>query len=185
MTDIRTVFRYFLENRLCSDDLAAHRGAGVYAIFAETQQCLPNIELPQSGLLYIGQSGNLAHRNHFKEKYKRPSTVRRSLGAILKSELELNAEPRLTGRSPSNYKNYCFGDQGETCLSKWMKKNLTCAIFLLDSDEHVRKIIEKRLIKEYEPPLNLINWQNPQKKMIEKLREDCREKAKIVWQERL
>ena len=182
MTDIRTVFQFFFENRLCSDDLPMHMDNGVYAIFVETPQCLPNVVLQQKELLYIGRSDNLAGRNHFKMKSSGFSSPRRSLGAIIKSELKLNAEPRSTGRSPSNYKNYCFGSEGETRLSKWMRQNLKCAIYPLDSDVQV---IEKRLIKEYEPPLNLTNWRNPKKKMIQNLRTVCKEEAKIVWQARL
>ncbi len=54
-----------------------------------------------------------------------------------------------------------------------------CAIFPFAGDS---RILEKRLIKENEPPLNLTDWRNPQKAQIQALREVCKEEAKRVWE---
>ena len=59
-----------------------------------------------------------------------------------------------------------------------MRQNLLCAIRPFDGDV---ASMEKRLIKDYEPPLNLIGWHNPQKKQIQALRDACKEEAKRVW----
>ncbi len=178
MTDSSTVFRFLLDNRFCPDDIPGHMDAGIYALFAGSPRCLPGVVQPQDGLLYIGQSGNLAGRNHFRMESTGFSSPRRSLGALLKSELQLVAEPRSTGRSPVNYRNYRFGGEGETRLSKWMKQNLMCANCPLDSDVQG---MEKQFIKKCEPPLNLTGWRNPQKGTIRNLRAVCREEAKLVW----
>lgn len=178
MTDTSTIFRILLDNRFCPAEIPKPMDAGIYAIFAGSPRCLPGVVLSQDRLLYIGQSGSLERRNHFKMESSGFSSPRRSLGALLKSELQLTAEPRSAGRSPSNYRNYRFGGEGETRLSKWMKQNLMCAICPLDSDVQGK---EWQLIKEYEPPLNLIGWRNPQKGLIQNLRTVCREEAKLVW----
>ena len=134
--------------------------------------------IPQKELLYIGKLDNLARRNHFKRKSSGSSTVRRSLGALLKYELKLDAKScSAAGSSVNGNKNYRFEDEGETCLSKWMIKNLKCSIYALKRDEQT---METQLIKEFKPPLNLRGWKNPQKEMIEKLRTVCEEEAKIV-----
>ena len=44
--------------------------------------------------------------------------------------------------------------------------------------------LEKRLIAENAPPLNLNKWPNPQKPYIEQLRKACRLEAKLIWDAR-
>ena len=178
MIDTGTVFRFLLDNRFCPDDIPKQMDAGIYAIFVGSPGCLPSVALPQDGLLYVGRSSNPARRNHFKMESSGISSPRRSLGALLKFELQLTAEPRSADRSPESYRKYRFGGEGETRLSEWMKQNLMYAICPLDSDVQG---MEKQLIKECEPPLNLIGWRNPQKGMIQNLRTVCREEAKLVW----
>ena len=176
MTDARVVFRTLSANRACADDVQERPEPGVYAIFAGVRDCLPGIVLPESGLVYIGLSSNLAERNHFQAKYSGFSSPRRSLGAILKSDLSLSAEPR-TGPSQANYKNYRFAGDGEKRLTAWMRQNLRYSVHPYEGDLNA---LEKRLIVENEPPLNLIKWPNPQKPHIENLGRACRLEAKLV-----
>ncbi len=182
MTDTRTgagmIFRFLCDNRLHPDDIPNRPEPGVYAILAETSDCLLGIVLPQSGLVYIGQSGNLAERNHFEIANSGFSSPRRSLGALLKSTLRLTAEPRSPGLSPTNYRNYRFVSDGEARLSVWMRRSLVCAIYPFKGDS---KVLEKRLIQDNEPPLNLTHWRNPQKARIQELRKVCKDEAKLVW----
>lgn len=188
--DMESVFRSPSDNRRSADDIPAHPEPGVYALFAARPDCLPGITLPQSGLVYVGQSGDLAERNHFTAQDSGFSSPRRSLGALLKPELGLTAEPRSPGRSEKNYEKYRFGGDGETRLSEWMRRNLTCAIHPLDGDmkklekrliKLELKKLEKRLIRKNEPPLNLTVWPNPQKQKIQALRNMCKEEAKRTW----
>ena len=176
--DSRAVFRFLCDHRACPERIPDETRPGVYAIFAQEPECLPGIAVPQSGLLYIGLSGDLAKRNHFEARHSGFSSPRRSLGAVLKRELGLSAEPRSAGRSPTNYANYRFGGDGETRLSEWMRRSLTCAIYVLDGNPN---ILERRLIEENEPPLNLTGWPNPQKPRIQSLRSICKEEARLVW----
>ena len=175
-TDAGAVFRFLCDNRFRPDDIPDRPEPGVYAIFAESLDCIPAIVLPQSGLVYVGQSGDLAERNHFKAKHSGFSSPRRSFGALHKSALRLTAEPRSPGRSPTNYKNYRFGGDGEMRLSAWMRRSLICAIFAFAGDS---RILEKRLIKKNEPPLNLTDWRNPQEAQIQALREFARKRRSV------
>ena len=180
MNFAEAIFRYLSDNRMSPDSLPDAPEPGLYAIFAGSPGCLPDIVLPQTGLVYIGQSSDLARRNHFKPKngHSGFSSPRRNLGSILKMELSLTAEPRSAGRSETNFKNFRFAGDGEERLSEWMRRNLLCAIRPFGGDV---ASMEKRPIKDYEPPLNLTGWRNQQKKQIQALRDACKEEAKRVW----
>lgn len=177
MTDTKSLFRYLNENRFSPDEIPDLPEPGVYAIFAAQSVCLPRIVLPPSALVYIGLSHNLAERNHFSAAHSGFSSPRRSLGALLKSALRLNAEPRSLGRSRTNYKNYRFAGYGEERLTAWMRRNLTNAVYPNNGNTNT---LEKRLIKENAPPLNLTLWRNPQKAQIQDLRKVCELEAKRI-----
>ena len=157
------------------DDVPAVAGPGVYALFGRQADCLlREIVLSESRLLYVGESGDLRERNHFATLHSGFSSLRRSLGAILKVRLGLTAIPRASGSSTSNTRNFRFAGNGERRLSEWMMKNLDYAVFPFSGDT---KELEARLIKAYGPPLNLKGWQNPQAMAIRRLRGLCREEA--------
>jgi hypothetical protein len=147
---------------------------GVYAVFAVDPNCLPSVEIPLSGLIYIGQSSDLEQRNHFRAKHSGFHSPRRSLGAILKKCLGLNAIPRSQGKSETNVRNYRFTDEGEARLTEWMNAHLEYAVYPYSGDV---KALESKLIQENEPPLNLTKWPNRQKTHIQALRKLCRDEA--------
>ena len=60
-------------------------GAGIYAFFLTDPALLHGIHIETSGPLYLGKTeSSLDARNHFTHKHSGFSTLRRSLGAILK-----------------------------------------------------------------------------------------------------
>ena len=149
---------------------------GVYAVFVKRADCLRGIGVPPNGLLYIGYASNLGQRNHFLVAHSGFNTLRRSIGAILKSDLGLAAIRRGSGPSASNYGCYRFTDDGEARLSRWMIDNLDYSDHRVDGD--LRRL-EAQLIREHEPPLNLTGWPNPQKRSISALRKGCSEEARL------
>jgi hypothetical protein len=81
-------------------DLHAPSLPGIYAIFLIADVPFP-VEPGQDGLIYVGSSGDLATRDfgtHFSSGQSGFSTLRRSIEAILKEELDLTAIPR--GKGP-------------------------------------------------------------------------------------
>ena len=129
------------------------------------------------GPVYIGLSSNLAEREfdtHFVAGKTGFSTLRRSVGAILKEQLGLQARPRGTGASKTNYTNYRFDDTGEQQLSAWMHEHLRVAVEPMDDLNGV----EADLIALAFPPLNLTNWPNPHAATIRALRKACVEEAR-------
>src|SRR6185503_8267082 len=106
------------------------------------------------------------------------STVRRSLGAILKKQLKLTARPRGTGRSKSDFTNYTFDWAGEERLTDWMLDNLRVRTWSTRSYEALEAVLKPRL----RPPLNLEAW-NPHNAAIRAMRKVCADEARGLQQE--
>ncbi|HEY5196234.1 MAG TPA: hypothetical protein VIJ51_04350 [Solirubrobacteraceae bacterium] len=151
---------------------------GVYAWFLADGATLGQVSNPAGGPVYVGVTGNLAEREfetHFAAGKTGFSTLRRSLGAILKAQLDLRGRPRGTGASKTNYTNYKFDDGGEQRLSAWMHKNLRVGTRALEHPQ----VREPELIILACPPLNLTGWANPEAATIRELRKACADEAQL------
>jgi hypothetical protein len=151
--------------------------AGVYAIFLLEPSALKPFAPGRDGLIYVGTSSNLAQRefeNHLDSSSTGFSTLRRSLGAILRQQLSLEAIPRSPGRSESNVRCYRFTPDGDVRLTEWMRSNLHVgAAAAPDSDG-----LEAELIARMQPLLNLTGWSNPDRPVIKALRKSCADEAR-------
>ena len=178
MTDeeVKELYETLRSTRADRGSIRSVACSGVYALFSRSSNCpLPGVTIPRDGLLYVGSSDSLSDRDHFQVKHSGFHTPRRSLGAILKSSLELTAMPRGPGKARSNFTNYRFSDDGEFRLSEWMREHL------LYSEQKVLvnfEQIEKRVIAMFCPPLNLQGWKNPQRRKIMDLRKLCADEAR-------
>lgn len=155
--------------------------AGVYAWFLAKGATLAKVSNPAGGAIYIGKSSNLAQREfdtHFAVGKTGFSTLRRSLGAILKDKLSLSCEPRGTGTSKTNFINYRFDDAGEARLSEWMIQHLRVGTYAVDFDD--LQAHEAQMIALACPPLNLTGWKNPEARAIRELRKVCADQARAA-----
>lgn len=160
------------------DERPSNSGVGIYAYFIDRPNGLRPISLPANGLLYIGMTdSSLDARCHFEHGHSGFSTFRRSLGALLKSQLQLRALPRSYGASRSNVLNYRFEADDEDRLTNWMRENLTYSY--RDIADHVAAA-EKAEIMEESPPLNLIGWKNESRAEIKRLRALCAAEASLA-----
>lgn len=160
-----------LASRCAPNNLVPLQGMGVYAYFLRKPDTLPGITTDESGILYVGMTEDgLDARNHVNHKHSGFSTLRRSLGAILKEDLNLRALPRSSGASKSNVRCYRFDEKGEAALTEWMRSNLLVA--QAEVDGHVAAA-EHELIIKLQPPLNLKGWPNPQAPNVKALRSAC------------
>jgi len=157
------------------DELQAPSEAGIYGVFA----CFPGILAPfpvgNDGLIYIGVSSNLAEReceHHFSSDRTGFSTLRRTLGAILREKLCLVPIPRSPGSRGCVYR---FESEGEDRLTDWMRANLEVGVCCTGDP----KMVECELIALLKPVLNLTKWQNPHRKEIKRLRKQCADDAQI------
>lgn len=154
-------------------NLSAPAKPGVYAIYSSTMTEIGGFPIGRDGLAYVGFSEVLASREfdqHFCSGETGFSTLRRSLGAILKSQLNLTAIPRSPGSAKSSYR---FLSDGEERLSQWMESNLEVSVLpIINALE-----VESDLIPFLEPVLNLTKWKNPHRKEIKRLRAICASEA--------
>ncbi len=158
-------------------DAARPAKPGLYAFFLKPRGQLLPIAPGAEGLLYVGLTHDgLDVRNHFAHENSGFSTLRRSLGAILRTHLQLQPCPRAPGPSESNTRNYAFAGDGEAVLSRWMRANLLASALPLPTADLEK--LEAQLIAALEPPLNLTGWDNRQRPLIKKLRAGCVTMAK-------
>jgi hypothetical protein len=151
--------------------LSPTRGTGVYALALHDQDALPLVTPGREGLLYVGMTeDSLEVRNHFIHQHSGFSSLRRSLGALLKDRLGLRAVRRARGASRTNVVNYRFEDAGEQRLTDWMRAHLLAAQAPVAAGV---RAIEKAVIAELEPPLNLTGWTNPQRGLVKAVRAAC------------
>jgi len=166
------------QTRASVSEVKSSYRSGIYAIYLRHGSRLEGFPPGKDGLIYIGGTSNLARReylNHFSSKQTGFSTLRRSLGAILKHELKLVAIPRSFGSSESNVRCYKFLPDGEDRLTMWMKTNLEVGNCVVHEDT---KTIENQVIDTLEPVLNLTGWYNPYGKDIKALRKICADEAR-------
>ncbi|MGD8414701.1 MAG: hypothetical protein PVF33_10735, partial [Candidatus Latescibacterota bacterium] len=152
--------------------------SGIYAVCLRDGSILPGIAPGVGGTIYVGRSGNLRQREfdtHFADDQTGFSTLRRSLGAILRDQLRLTAVPRSGGESESNVRSYKFDPDGETRLTSWMTENLEVGVCPVSRDHYEE--VEKDLIAALEPVLNLTGWHNPVRNEIKRLRKRCADEA--------
>ena len=169
----------FRRTRARVSALTVGNESGVYAVFTTARSALAPFAEPEDGLIYIGRSTDLAVREfdtHFDSSGNGFSTVRRSLGAILKQPLSLRAVPRSSGSSESNVRNFIFTPDGEERLTDWMLRNLEVAVHVAADIEQ----LEPLLIRQLRPLLNLNRWPNPDRAAIKRLRKMCADEARTV-----
>jgi hypothetical protein len=158
-------------------EVSAPNRSGVYAWFLDNDDVLAMLHLQHGEPLYVGMSPNLAQRSdetHFQSGQTGFSTLRRSLGALLKEDLCLKARPRGNGPSEQNYRCYRFDDSGEERLTHWMRRHLLVAVAPQSDPERV----ETELIALCQPPFNLTKWASPHAREIKALRKACVEEAR-------
>ena len=154
---------------------------GVYEIFVMDRTCLSGMDVGADRRIYIGKSLKLMCRGHFDSENTGWSTLRRSLGAMLKEELGLEARPRRTDMDCTNYQ---FDADGEGRLTMWMLTNLKATVHVFEGtdggDSQVKREVKKyedELIQKYKPPLNIREFPNH---VVEDRRKLCREECKAV-----
>ena len=166
-------------SRAAIEKLVVPAASGVYAIYLRAHGLLSPFEVGEGGLIYIGCSTNLSDREfeqHFSSDKTGFSTLRRSIGALLKRQLALRAIPRAPGISETNVRNYRFADDDEARLTSWMCAHLEIAVH--SSAKYPE--LEDFLVSELQPLLNLTKWPNPDRAEIKRLRKVCADEARTA-----
>ncbi|MCW3996670.1 MAG: hypothetical protein NWE98_11060 [Candidatus Bathyarchaeota archaeon] len=140
--------------------------------------------IKSGSLIYIGKTeSSQIDRDigqHFASGETGRSTLRRSLGALLRVLLGLKPEPRNpTESSDRKYRNYRFDIEGEKSLTQWMKTNLGLSFYEYDESPREIERLETELIHLSAPILNLkSNSVNPWKSEVSNSRSKCAQLAR-------
>ena len=145
------------------------RSAGLYAFYGD-EQAWSDLELAPAFIdqpLYVGKAEkSLNGRDvgtHFATGKTGSSTVRRSLAALLVTQLDLIAIPRNQVR-PDDSANYSLEPAGDERLSQWMEKRLRLATW--PKPEHVvLDKVESQVLLQLRPPLNLAKVHEPRERL--------------------
>lgn len=162
---------------------------GIYAFMLKENSHLNEFGTPNQ-VLYVGiAKDSLKKRdleNHFSSKSTGRSTLRRSIGAILKEEFNLKSFSRNGTNSKREILNYKFNVDGEQLLTDWMTENLTIG-YWKDEDSisysELRKF-EEQVIKFFKPTLDLDNRTRKYNIFADKLdglRLICRTEAECIF----
>lgn len=88
------------------------------------------------------------------------STLRRSFAALLRDRLDLHAVPRNKNK-PGYFSMYSLEPEADARLTRWMHQHLTIAIWEKPPTLRVLVDVERRVLRAWEPPLNLADVPNP------------------------
>lgn len=182
------ILEYLKENlKPFSKDSDFSENPGIYAVglncIWEFSLSSTKIKLEPNEVIYIGKTEKSQISRdidtHFENGKSGSSTLRRSLGAILKKELKLTPIPRsCTENGNGRFTNYKFTSDGEEKLTKWMEANLSLSYCEWNGSIEELRETEKKIIKLICPILNLQNnAENKYKTKIKKLRKECRDSA--------
>lgn len=163
-----------------------NKGKSIYAFFLSENSTLMEFGGPNQ-LLYLGITERGINDREFKEHLKTgktgKSSFRRSVGAILKKDLNLSAIPRSKTAEKKYAASYKFDELGEKKLTKWVKDNCTFSHYHPNRnyDRNALEAIEDELTIAYGPTLNLAGQTkkfNECADALDDLREICRSEVK-------
>ena len=127
-----------------------------------------------TNVVYIGIAPNTIRRRFWDNEIngRGHGTFFRSLGTVLGFMPE-----RGSLRLHDNQNNYTFSSEDRSKITKWISDNLLVNFVPYISEDRKRfEKIERELIGEYKPLLNIVHNPNRSRR-LEELREQCRKRA--------
>ena len=170
---------------LFSDTPKFSEKPGIYAFFYEgTTKTIETIPFLANAPMYVGKTESSQQsrdaNTHFCSGKTGSSTVRRSLGAILRQELSLTPTPR----NQTDYKNrrfshFKFDVPSEQLLTEWMKNHVSISFVEFTGSFNELDSLETEIIQKLIPPINIDkNPMNPHSAALRRLRKTCAELAR-------
>ncbi|MGM0580486.1 MAG: GIY-YIG nuclease family protein [Bacteroidota bacterium] len=164
---------------------------GIYAFYLDETSELGKFGKPGQ-LIYVGLSEkNINSRDtksHLQTGQTGWSTLRRSIGAILKTKLNLEAKKRDINPKRLRADKYKFDEIGEDKLTKWMIENLKMGYWSTSNNLTKEKLRdeEEKVILKLKPTLDLDKRTkkfNPLAPELDALRAVCRKEVKDTNQD--
>ncbi len=135
-------------------------------------------------IVYIGKTESSQEqrdaKTHFTSGKTGSSTVRKSIGALLCSQKQLNPIPRNTSDySKGRFSHFKFDFESENIITEWMKNNLAVSFYEYPESKQLIDALETKIIHNLKPILNIDykNPDNPHKEKIKALRKECAKMA--------
>ncbi len=161
---------------------------GIYGIALDSSNFpfFNDSSIVKGTILYIGKSDSSIKKRtintHFANQKTGSSTLRRSLGAIMKDELYLNPIPRST--EEKRCRDFTFINESEKKLTNWMIENLSIGFYNYAEGKKKLKALEVELIRKLVPILNLKSnvSLNPHLSELMELRARCKDIARIKFE---
>lgn len=118
-----------------------------------------DLPVGDDGLLYLGKAEKSLRkrdvRQHFGVGKTSRSTLRRTLAALPVDELKLRPVPRKRSPGAKGPKTFDLDNYSDLALSAWMSAQLELRAWVPHDSSVILGDVERRLIKELHPPLNL------------------------------
>lgn len=159
--------RYSPDRLLSEAETSGADRPGLYAVYGNgaTWERLGLGAPPDERPLYVGKAqDSLLKRDvkqHFGSGQTGRSTLRRTLAALLRKDLELVPRPRGSNPLDSTTRAHLFAlhPDGELRLTVWMEGNLTLALWAVPPEQlPALSRVETAVIEALEPPLCLNKW---------------------------
>ena len=158
---------------------------GIYCFRLSNDSKLKNFG-SSGDVLYVGIAKESLNsrdiKTHFNSKRTGTSTLRRSLGAILKFDFKLIALPRSKNKTDQDIYCYKFNSDEEEKITEWMKNNLQVGYCVIENVEYDKlRELEVEVIKSLKPSLDLdrrTRHLNVHAFELDKLRKICQEEAR-------
>lgn len=162
------------------DEAALPDAPGCYILVVD-RRAMQELELRTGNAwnaLYVGKSEESIRRRvagtHLLAERSGSSTLRRSVGALLRDRLRLSPQTRSQNvNDKKRFSHYRFDPHGEAELSRWIARSIR----VLALEDMNPGALEDRCISWFCPPLNLIGWKNPDREMIKNQRKACADLA--------
>jgi len=158
---------------------------GVYAFFYEgDSQLISSLPFNNGKLLYIGKTESSQKsrdaNTHFRSGKTGSSTVRRSLGAVLRTSLGLTPIPRnSTDYERGRFSPFKFDEESEKRLTEWMKKHVSMSFYEFEESPSQLDSLETELINTSDPTLNIDkNQWGVYRTKLQSLRKTCAQIAR-------
>ncbi|MGJ1526551.1 GIY-YIG nuclease family protein [Sphingobacterium spiritivorum] len=160
---------------------------GIYAFYLEETTEM-GIFGNKGQLIYVGIAKKSLNSRIFKTHLKTGQTgfssLRRSLGAVLKTKLHLLAQKRDLNPKKLRADKYKFDEKGETELTAWIFENLKMGYWSPTNPLTVTRLREEeeKVIIRLKPTLDLderTKYLNPLAVKLDGLRDICRQEVKM------
>ncbi len=156
---IEQIKKSFIQSKKCINGHEKYPAqSGIYAFYLSDRSNL--FEFGNGGqIIYVGISKDSLHDRDFNQHFKTgktgSSTLRRSIGAILKTHLNLIAIPRSDSNDKKRFDNYKFNY--EQLLTDWMIANLQIGYWVPNRILNYSELreIERIVTLDLKPTLDL------------------------------